>query len=309
MTDHARPIAAPLPVVVATPRMGVGRLVRSRSVLSGGAIFVMIVAIGLLAPVLGTVDPARIDPVARNKTPGTERLVRNDDGTQRTVIYWMGTDSLGRDVYSRVLYGARVSLVVGISVATVSAAIGLLIGLLAGYLRWLDNIAMRVMDGLMSIPAILLAIGLVSISKAGLRSVILAIVIPEVPRVVRLVRSAVLSIREEPYVEAAVALGARTPALLARHVLPNTLAPLVVQATFVCASAIIVEAILSFLGVGIPPETPTWGNIMAEGRALFRIFPHNIFFPGIFLAVTVLAVNMLGDGMRDMLDPRTRKQL
>jgi peptide/nickel transport system permease protein len=309
MTDHAQPIAAPLPVVVATPRMGVGRLVRSRSVLSGGAIFVMIVAIGLLAPVLGTVDPARIDPVARNKTPGTERLVRNDDGTQRTVIYWMGTDSLGRDVYSRVLYGARVSLVVGISVATVSAAIGLLIGLLAGYLRWLDNIAMRVMDGLMSIPAILLAIGLVSISKAGLRSVILAIVIPEVPRVVRLVRSAVLSIREEPYVEAAVALGARTPALLARHVLPNTLAPLVVQATFVCASAIIVEAILSFLGVGIPPETPTWGNIMAEGRALFRIFPHNIFFPGIFLAVTVLAVNMLGDGMRDMLDPRTRKQL
>ncbi len=309
MTDHAQPIAAPLPVVVVTPRMGVGRLVRSRSVLSGGAIFVMIVAIGLLAPVLGTVDPARIDPVARNKTPGTQRLVRNDDGTQRTVTYWMGTDSLGRDVYSRVLYGARVSLVVGISVATVSAAIGLLIGLLAGYLRWLDNIAMRVMDGLMSIPAILLAIGLVSISKAGLRSVILAIVIPEVPRVVRLVRSAVLSIREEPYVEAAVALGARTPALLARHVLPNTLAPLVVQATFVCASAIIVEAILSFLGVGIPPETPTWGNIMAEGRALFRIFPHNIFFPGIFLAVTVLAVNMLGDGMRDMLDPRTRKQL
>jgi peptide/nickel transport system permease protein len=308
MAGHAQPITLPLPVVVATPR-GWRRLVRSRSALAGGAILSVIVAIGLLAPVLGTVDPARIDPVARNKTPGTERLVRNDDGTQRTVIYWMGTDSLGRDVYSRVLYGAQVSLVVGISVATVSAAIGLLIGLLAGYLRWLDNIAMRVMDGLMSIPAILLAIGLVSISKAGLRSVILAIVIPEVPRVVRLVRSAVLSIREEPYVEAAVALGVRTPALLARHVLPNTLAPLVVQATFVCASAIIVEAILSFLGVGIPPETPTWGNIMAEGRALFRIFPHNIFFPGIFLAVTVLAVNMLGDGMRDMLDPRTRKQL
>jgi peptide/nickel transport system permease protein len=309
MADHAQPIAAPLPVVAVPPRIGVRRLVRSRSALSGGAIFAVIVAIGLLAPVLGTVDPARIDPVARNKTPGTERLVRSDDGTQRTVTYWMGTDSLGRDVYSRVLYGAQVSLIVGISVATFSAAIGLLIGLLAGYLRWLDNIAMRVMDGLMSIPAILLAIGLVSVSKAGLRSVILAIVIPEVPRVVRLVRSLVLSIREEPYVEAAVALGARTPALLARHVLPNTLAPLIVQATFVCASAIIVEAILSFLGVGIPPETPTWGNIMAEGRALFRVFPHNILFPGIFLAVTVLAVNMLGDGMRDLLDPRTRKQL
>lgn len=309
MADHAQPIAAPLPVVVARPRVGVRRLVRSRSTLSGGAIFGVIVAIGLLAPVLGTVDPARIDPVARNKTPGTERLIRSDDGTQRTVTYWMGTDSLGRDIYSRVLYGAQVSLIVGITVAAFSAAIGLLIGLMAGYLRWLDNIVMRVMDGLMSIPAILLAIGLVSVSKAGLRSVILAIVIPEVPRVVRLVRSVVLSIREEPYVEAAVALGARTPALLARHVLPNTLAPLIVQATFVCASAIIVEAILSFLGVGIPPETPTWGNIMAEGRALFRVFPHNIFFPGIFLAVTVLAVNMLGDGMRDTLDPRTRKQL
>jgi peptide/nickel transport system permease protein len=168
---------------------------------------------------------------------------------------------------------------------------------------------MRVMDGLMSIPAILLAIGLVSLSRAGLRTVIVAIVIPEIPRVTRLVRSVVLSLREEPYVEAAVALGARTPALIRRHILPNTVAPLIVQATFVCASAILVEAILSFLGVGIPPETPTWGNIMAQGRALFRVFPHNIFFPGIFLAVTVLAVNMLGDGLRDTLDPRVRKRL
>ena len=285
------------------------RLRRERSILIGGAILGVIVAIALLAPLLGTVNPAQIDPVARNRRPGAERVVRSTDGTETRRTYRMGTDSLGRDVYSRVLYGARVSLIVGVTVALVSAAIGLVIGVLAGYLRWLDGFVMRIMDGLMSIPAILLAIGLVSLSRAGLRTVILAIVTPEVPRVVRLVRSVVLSIREEPYVEAAVALGARTPMLLLRHVLPNTMAPLVVQATFSCASAILGEAILSFLGVGIPPETPTWGNIMAEGRALFRILPHNILFPGVFLAVTVLAVNMLGDGLRDTLDPRIRQRL
>jgi peptide/nickel transport system permease protein len=280
-----------------------------RGVLLGGVLFAVVVAVGVLAPVLATSDPSVIDPTARNRKPGAERTVRGDDGRPRAVRYWMGTDSLGRDVYSRVVYGARVSLVVGITVALVSAAVGLVIGLLAGYVRAIDGVVMRVMDGLMAIPSILLAIGLVSLSRAGLRSVILAIVIPEVPRVVRLVRSLVLSIREEPYVEAAIALGARTPALLVRHVVPNTLAPLVVQATFVCASAILIEAILSFLGVGIPPETPTWGNIMAEGRALFRVFPHNILFPGIFLAVTVLAVNMLGDGLRDQLDPRVSRRL
>ncbi len=189
-------------------------------------------------------------------------------------------------------------------------AVGLAIGLVSGYVRWLDGVVMRIMDGLMSIPAVLLAIALVSLARgAGLRTVILAIVIPEIPRVVRLVRAVVLTVREEPYVEAACALGASTPSVLAHHVLPNTLAPLVVQGTFVCASAILVEAILSFLGVGVPPETPTWGNIMAEGRALFRILPHNILFPSIFLAATVLAVNMLGDGLRDLLDPRVRKQL
>jgi len=294
----------------AAVRVGGARgLARHPSVALGAAILALVVAIGLLAPWLGTRDPVQIDPVFRNRRPGAERVVRNADGSEAKRTYWMGTDSLGRDVYSRVLYGARVSLVVGVTVALISATVGLAIGLLAGYLRWLDAIVMRVMDGLMSIPAILLAIGLVSLSRAGLRTVVLAIVIPEVPRVVRLVRSVVLSLREEPYVEAAVALGARTPVLLMRHVLPNTLAPLIVQATFVCASAILVEAILSFLGVGIPPETPTWGNIMAEGRALFRVFPHNILFPGVFLAATVLAVNMLGDGLRDMLDPRIRKRL
>jgi peptide/nickel transport system permease protein len=308
-TAAAEPVAALALEPVAARPGAVRTAVRNRSVALGGAILAVIVAIALLAPVLGTTDPARVEPVLRNKRPGAVATTRDADGRETARTHWMGTDSLGRDVYSRVLYGARVSLVVGLAVAIISTAIGLVIGVLAGYLRWLDGIVMRIMDGLMSIPAILLAIGLVSLSRAGLRTVILAIVIPEVPRVVRLVRAVVLSIREEPYVEAATALGARTPALLARHVLPNTIAPIVVQGTFICASAILVEAILSFLGVGIPPETPTWGNIMAEGRALFRIFPHNILFPGLFLAVTVLGVNMLGDGLRDMLDPRVRRRL
>ena len=274
------------------------------------AVLAIIVAVAALAPLLATTNPAEIDPTARNRRPGAERLVTTDDGAQRLRHYWMGTDTLGRDVYSRVVYGARVSLVVGVSVAVMSVAIGLVIGVVSGYLRAVDGIVMRIMDGLMAIPSILLAIALVSLSRgAGLRTVVLAIVIPEVPRITRLVRAVVLSIREEPYVEAAVALGSRTPSLLLHHVLPNTLAPLVVQGTFVCANAILIEAILSFLGVGIPPETPTWGNIMAEGRALFRVFPHNILFPSIFLAGTVLAVNMLGDGLRDLLDPRVSKQI
>ena len=263
----------------------------------GGAILAVILLIGLTAPYLGTRDPSQIDPVSRNKRPGAVRILTGADGRPVSTTYWMGTDSLGRDIYSRVVYGARISLVVGVSVALISVIAGLVIGLLAGYLRWLDGVVMRIMDGLMAMPAILLAIALVSLSTTGLRAVILAIVIPAVPRVVRLVRSVVLSIREEAYVEAATALGTRTLPLIVRHVLPNALAPLIVQ------------AILSFLGVGIPPETPSWGNTMAEGRALFRVFPHNILFPGIFLAATVLAVNLMGDGLRDSLDPRLRNRL
>lgn len=280
------------------------RLLTNISVLIGGSVLVVMTLIALLAPQLGTVDPTAIDPVARNKKPGFERSIRADDGTSATFTYRMGTDSLGRDIYSRVIYGARISLAISIAVALASITIGLVIGLVAGYVRILDGPIMRLMDGLMAIPGILLAIAVVSLFRAGLAAVIVAIIVPEIPRVVRLVRSIVLSVREEPYVEAAIMAGTRVPKLMIRHILPNTTAPLIVQGTFIAASAILVEAILSFLGVGIPPETPSWGNIMAEGRNLFRVFPHNILYPGIFLGLTVLAVNILGDGLRDTLDPK-----
>lgn len=283
--------------------------IRNPAVIFGGAILLIMVAIAVLAPFLGTVDPTRIDPAARNKKPGTEITYRLDNGTSYKHEAYMGTDTLGRDVYSRVLYGTRVSLIVGISVAVLALAFGLVIGMVSGYIRWLDGIIMRIMDGLMAIPGILLAIALVSIWRAGLITVIFAIVVPEVPRVVRLVRSIVLTVREEPYVEGAISVGTPTWTLMFRHILPNTIAPLIVQGTFTAAAAIITEAILSFLGIGIPPETPSWGNIMSEGRTLFRIFPHNILYPGIFLALAVLAINVMGDGLRDTLDPKMSKKV
>ncbi|HVY44088.1 MAG TPA: ABC transporter permease [Hyphomicrobiaceae bacterium] len=285
------------------------KLLGNPSVAFGGLIVLLIALMGVFAPLLGARDPAEINPSVRNKTPGFETTIRDDEGKKIPIVYRFGTDSLGRDIYSRVLYGSRVSLIVGVTVAGISIVLGLIIGLIAGYIRWLDGIVMRLMDGLMAIPAILLAIGVVSVFRAGLLAVVVAIVVPEIPRVVRLVRSIVLSIREEPYVESAITVGTPTPLLLIRHVLPNTMAPLIVQGTFICASAILVEAILSFLGIGIPPEIPTWGNIMAEGRTYFRILPHNILYPGAFLAVTVLAVNMMGDGLRDTLDPRFARRM
>jgi peptide/nickel transport system permease protein len=282
---------------------------RNPMVIIGGSILLVMLAIAILAPFLGTVDPTRIDPASRNKKPGTEITMRLDDGQTVKRIAIMGTDSLGRDVYSRVIYGTRVSLAVGAAVALISIAIGVVIGLISGYIRWLDGIIMRIMDGLMAIPGILLAIAMVSIWRAGLITVIFAIVVPDVPRVVRLVRSIVLTVREEPYVEGAISVGTPTWILMFRHILPNTVAPLIVQGTFLAASAILVEAALSFLGIGIPPEIPSWGNIMAEGRTLFRVFPHNIFYPGIFLAFTVLAINIMGDGLRDTLDPKMSKKV
>ena len=261
----------------------------------GGGLLLIMVFLAVFAPLLFTSDPIQMNPVERLKTP--------------SLNHWFGTDMFGRDIYSRTVYGSRISMVVGLVAAVLSVILGLFIGLVAGYIRFLDAILMRIMDGLMAIPGILLAIALVSLSGASLITVTIAITIPEIPRVVRLVRSIVLSVREEPYVEAAIAAGTRLPLILSRHVLPNTIPPLIVQATYVCGSAMLTEAILSFLGAGTPPEVPSWGNIMAEGRLYFQIAPWIIFFPGITLAVTVLAVNVLGDGLRDTLDPRIAKQM
>ncbi|MDF2780673.1 MAG: binding-protein-dependent transport system inner rane component [Geminicoccaceae bacterium] len=268
---------------------------RHPTVVAGLAILALMTLLGVLAPWLGTVNPLSLDPVQRLKAP--------------TEAHWFGTDSFGRDIYSRTVYGSRISLIVGISVAVLSTLLGLAIGLAAGYSRIVDALVMRVMDGMMAVPSILLAIALIALTKASVTNVILAITIPEVPRVVRLVRSVVLSIREQPYIEAAVAIGTSLPRIFSRHLLPNTLAPLIVQATYIFASAVLIEAGLSFVGAGTPPEVPSWGNIMAEGRVYFLISPYMILFPGVFLALTVLAVNLLGDGLRDLLDPRIARRM
>ncbi len=285
------------------------QMLRQPAIITGAALLALMLLVALLAPWLGTVDPSEIDPSARNLKPGEIVVATAPDGRSVERVAILGTDNLGRDLYSRVLYGTRVSLIVGSCVAVLSVGLGLLIGGVAGFSRRLDGPVMRVMDGLMAIPAILLAIALVAIWGGGLVTVIFAITVPDVPRVVRLVRSVVLSVREEPYVESAVALGAPLPLLLIRHVLPSTVAPLIVQGTFLCASAMLAEAALSFLGVGIPAEIPSWGNIIAEGRSQFRLHPHAIFYPGLFLALTVLAVNTLGDGLRDTIDPKSRQRL
>jgi len=275
----------------------------------GASVLVLLIVVSIAAPYLGTVDPTLFDAASRDLTPGQSGEITTLDGETLKHRFLMGSDSFGRDIYSRVLYGGRVSLLVGVSCALVALAFGILCGLAAGYLRWLDGPLMRVMDGIMAIPAILIAIALVALWRASLSTVIVAIAIPEIPRVTRLVRALVLSLREEPYVEAAVALGTPVPKIMFGHILPNTLAPLIVQGTYIVGFAILIEAILSFLGVGLPPDIPTWGNIMAEGRVQFVAYPHNVFFPGLFLAATVLAVNILGDGLRDTLDPKLAKRV
>jgi peptide/nickel transport system permease protein len=290
--------ATPLPDILPPVRKRgpvMTAIVRHPTVVVGGVLLALIVAVAVAAPLLGTVDPTAIAPAKRLRLPSAQ--------------YWFGTDMLGRDVYSRVLYGARVSLIVGFAVAALSAVAGTLIGVVSGYVRWLDAVIMRVMDGLMSIPSILLAIALMALTRGSVQNVVIAITVAEIPRVTRLVRGLVLSLREAPYVEAAIASGTRAPGVIFKHILPNTLAALMVQATFICASAMITEAILSFIGAGTPPIIPSWGNIMAEGRALWQVKPYIVFFPAVFLSLTVLAVNLLGDGLRDALDPRLAKRI
>lgn len=254
----------------------------------------LVILSAIFAPWLTSHDPQLLAPALRLKPASSE--------------YLLGTDAYGRDVLARILYGGRISLLIGLGAAVTSIVIGLFIGLVSGFFKWLDAIMMRVMDGLMAMPGVLLAIAVVSLSGATLTTVLIAITIPEIPRVARLVRSVVLTAREEPYVEAAISLGTSMPKIMWKHLVPNTVAPLIVQGTFIAASAILTEAILSFLGAGISPETPTWGNIMAEGRAFFQVKPSLIFWPGLLLSVAILSVNLIGDAARDALDPRMQQR-
>ncbi|MES2534025.1 MAG: ABC transporter permease [Pseudomonadota bacterium] len=285
------PVADDIPFV--PPRF---RFLRKHpTLIAGTLLLVAVAALSIGAPWIATHDPQDMDVLARMQPPSAE--------------HWFGTDALGRDVFSRAVWGGQVSMIVGLSVGILATVLGVLLGLFAGFVRWADGFVMRVMDGLMAIPGILLAIAVMAVTRASLTTVIVAITIPEIPRVVRLVRSLSLTLREQLYVEAAHAVGTRLPVILARHVLPNMVAPLIVQATFVAAAAVLTEAALSFLGVGVPAQVPSWGNMMAEGRNFVAVAFHIILYPGLLLAATVLAINLLGDGLRDALDPRLARQL
>lgn len=282
--------ALALEVPAGRGRRGWGFLARNPTLVGGLLCLGLVAASAAGAQLWGTRDPQQMQVLARLRPPSAE--------------HWFGTDHFGRDLYSRTMYGGRISLVVGSVVAAVSLVIGTAVGLVSGYYRRLDPVVMRVMDGLMAIPAILLALALMALVRASVRNVIIALVIPEIPRTVRLVRASVLSLREQLMVEGARAVGAGTPRILLRYVLPALVAPLIVQGTYICASAILVEAYLSFLGAGTPPHIPSWGNIMAEGRAYVQLAFWIILFPGLFLAATVLSINMIGDGLRDLLKVR-----
>ena len=294
-TDITGAVPAAAPRAAARRPSRLRRMARRPLPAIGAVLLAVLVLSALAAPLLTPLDPFEMNVVDRLMPPNE--------------TYWFGTDAYGRDIFTRTLYGGRVSLIIGAAVAVASTVIGLVIGVVAGYFRLADAILMRIMDGLMAIPGILIAIGLMSLTRASIWVVIVAITIPEVPRVVRLVRAVVLSVREQVYIQAATAIGTRFPRLMIKHILPNTFAPLIVQATYIAASAVLVESYLSFLGVGTPPEIPSWGNIIAEGRLYVQIAFWNILFPSVFLALMVLSINVLGDGLRDMLDPRLARRM
>lgn len=295
MTNSA--VASPSEVAAVPRRSGRSWRFLSRhlTIVIGAGLLTVLLMLSICAPLITPYDPLALDVLHRLRPPSAD--------------HWFGTDNYGRDVFSRTLYGGRISLVVGFSATLLSGLIGTAIGTAAGMFRWADAVLMRVMDGLMAIPSILLAVAMMTLVHPGVLIVIVAITIPEVPRIARLVRSVTLVIREQTYVEAARAVGTKLPSVLLRHILPNALTPIIVQATYVCASAVLIEAYLGFLGVGVPPEIPSWGNIISDGRTYVQLAIWIVLFPGAFLGTMVMAINMLGDGIRDGLDPRLARRL
>jgi peptide/nickel transport system permease protein len=293
MSGTVLPAAAALAFTPQRRRFGF--VSRHLTIVIGATLLIVLLLMAVFAPLITPYDPVALDVSHRLRPP--------------SAAHWFGTDNVGRDVFSRTLYGGRISMFVGVCVTILSSLIGTAIGVVAGMFRWAEAILMRVMDGLMAIPAILLAVSMMTLVRPGVLIVVIAITVPEVPRVARLVRSVTLGIREQTYVEAARAIGTRLPALILRHILPNALTPIIVQATYVCASAVLIESYLGFLGVGIPPEVPSWGNIISDGRTYIQLAIWIVLFPGLFLGFMVMAINMLGDGVRDLLDPRLARRL
>jgi peptide/nickel transport system permease protein len=294
MSEAAGAAWASVPLALAPARRSSvwRRLRRHRLFMTGLILFSLAVVMAVSAGVLAPHPPLQNNFRYRLGAP--------------TAVYLLGTDGFGRDVLSRVLHGARVSLRIGLMVVVLNGILGTLIGSTAGYFRRLDNVIMRFMDGLMAFPAILLAIALAATLGASELNVVLALTAAYAPRTARIVRASVLVIREMEYVQAAIAVGAGYLRILVRHVLVNSMAPLIVQLTFIFAVSVLAEAVLSFIGVGPPPPTPTWGNIIADGRNYIREAPWISLLPGIAIGVTVLGLNLLGDGLRDVLDPRMR---
>ncbi|HWL82808.1 MAG TPA: ABC transporter permease [Roseomonas sp.] len=286
--------AEPEPKRVHPAWMTLRRLFRHRLFVTGLILFGIIAFMAAAAPWITDINPNRLSMRNKFLPPGGD--------------FVLGTDNFGRSLWSRVVWGARLSVIIGISVVALNAVFGTLIGALAGYFRRLDNLLMRINDALMAFPAILLAIGVTAMLGPSTANVIIALGIVYVPRTARIVRSSVIVLREMEYVQAAIAAGAGHWRILRHHILPNAMAPMIVQLSFLFAYAVLSEATLSFLGLGAVPPTPTWGNIMAEGRDFMRDAPWIIAIPGVTLMITVLGLNMLGDGLRDVLDPRLRIQ-